>query len=120
MRLLRSLTLCCSLCVALPCAAWAQDAGGDAGQMPSMPDASAGEGGADRDNPEGSDSVTRINTTCQFSSDCSRGFGCKDGRCVWLGGYRQASGGNLCDFSQSALALLLGGLALASFARRRR
>jgi len=119
-RLVRSLALCCSLCVALPTLSWAQDAGPDAGQLPPMPDASAGEGGSDRDNPEGDDNVGRIPTSCRFSSDCSRGFGCKDGRCVWLGGYRTASGGNLCDFSESALVLLLGGLALASVARRRR
>ncbi|MFZ5470054.1 MAG: hypothetical protein ACOZIN_11520 [Myxococcota bacterium] len=66
------------------------DAGVDA-SLPA-PDASVvGEGGADRDNPEGDDSTGRTPTICRASKDCERGFVCEEGRCRYVG-FTQAKG----------------------------
>ncbi len=67
---------------------------------------SQGEGGADRDNPEGDDSTGRVVTVCNFSYECTRGFTCQDGRCVWTR-YRDATGGFCGGVSG---VLLLGGV----------
>ncbi len=96
-----------------PWPALAQATVSDAGVITDRPDASAGEGGAQTgNNPEGQDDNSRVVTRCRYTSDCSGGFGCQNGRCVWTG-YRFATGGCLCDLT-SLTALLLGGLVLAS------
>lgn len=114
-RLLRILLLSATL---VSPAALAQDAGDaevDAGVDAGLglPDGSAGEGGSDRDNPEGEDRGGRVVVTCNFSSDCTRGFVCDDGRCTWSR-YRRAEGG-FCGLV--SMALLLG--AVVVFTRRK-
>jgi hypothetical protein len=69
-----------------PCLAWAQDAGAqEDGGISSAPDASVGEGGADRDNPEVEDGVGRTVVNCRSSSDCSPRFSCSQGKCHYTG-----------------------------------
>lgn len=92
----------------LPTLALAQDAGSDGGQVLLPDGGSAGEGGSDRDNPEGDDTTGRVVTVCEFTSDCSRGFVCAAGKCTWGGGIRNANGGCLCDFTGTALLFLFG------------
>lgn len=97
-----------------PAAAWAQDAGGfdfDA----SIPDASVGEGGADRDQQEAEDQTGRVPTVCQDSEDCASGFSCRDRRCVWTGVRRATGGGCLGGGS----AMLIFGTAFVSRSRKR-
>jgi len=102
-----------------PWPALAQATVNDAGVITDMPDASAGEGGAQTGgNPEGQDDNSRVVARCRYTSDCNGGFGCQDGRCVW-NGYRYASGGCLCDLS-SVTALLLGAVVLAARRGRRK
>ncbi|MBI3185360.1 MAG: hypothetical protein HYZ28_24745 [Myxococcales bacterium] len=69
----------------------------------SLPDASVGEGGADRDNPEGEDSAGRTPAFCRSSKDCERGFACENNRCVFKG-YRKAESQG-CLIGAEALAV---------------
>jgi hypothetical protein len=68
----------------------------------SVPDASVGEGGADRMNQEGED--TPANGPCLSSKDCERGFSCVSNRCVYTG-VRTAGG---CAGGTGALLLSAG------------
>ena len=79
----------------------------------SLPDASVGEGGADRDNPEQQDG--RPVVYCRLDHDCDKGFNCVNGRCTWVG-YRNATGGG-CLGASGTLGLAFG---LALVSRRRR
>lgn len=98
----------------LPLGALAQsDGGSDTG----LPDASVGEGGADRDNPEGDDSTGRVNTSCRSSRDCSSRFSCSDGRCQYTG-VRKADQQGCVLGAQAALVVM--GLAAVGGHRRRR
>lgn len=115
---LRLGTLCCALI--FPGVALAQDAGDDGGTQflvpdAMVPDASVGEGGADRDQQEGEDSVGRVPTTCRDNDDCSTGFSCHQTRCVYTG-IRRATGGG-CLGAAPALLLVA---TVAVIARRRR
>ena len=75
----------------------------DAGTLV-FPDASVGEGGADRDQQEASDSTGRVTLSCRSSIECNPGFQCEDAQCVWVG-TRKADGGFGCG-GMSAAALL--------------
>ncbi len=100
--------------VLLTCgAALAQDAGDDGGVV-SLPDASVGGGGADRDSPDEGDG--RLVIFCKFNKDCDRGFNCHEGKCTWAG-YRDATNGG-CSGAPGAVGL--GLLALALRVRRKR
>ena len=117
MRYIGVWTLCCGLL--LPALSLAQDAGDDGGVVfivpdASVPDASVGEGGADREQQEGEDSVGRVPTTCRDNDDCSQGFDCHETRCVYTGIRRAPTGG--CLGSSPALLLVLG---LAAAVKRR-
>ncbi len=106
-----------SLGLGVPLQAWAQDAGssGDAG-VSSAPDASAGEGGADRDNPEGDDNVGRVAVNCRSTSDCNPRFSCVQGKCHYTG-VRDAERVG-CLVGPEA-AVVLTGLGLVALWRRR-
>src|SRR5512145_3130734 len=70
----------------IPSLAWAEDGGAlEDGGVSSAPDASVGEGGADRDNPEGEDGVGRVVVNCRSSNDCSPRFTCQQGKCRYSG-----------------------------------
>lgn len=105
---LMALTLSASL-------GWAQDAGDVVLPDASVPDASIGEGGADRDQQEAEDKTGRVPTSCRDNDDCAQGFSCSQTRCVYTG-VRRATGGGCLG---AAPALLLT-VAIASIARRRR
>jgi MYXO-CTERM domain-containing protein len=95
----------------------AQQGGGEDGGISAPPDAgSVGEGGADRDNPEGEDSTGRIVVNCRNSSDCSPRFSCTQGKCRYSG-VREAERVG-CLGSEGALGVV--GLGLAVAWRRRR
>lgn len=114
-RICRALAVGVALWAAAP--ALAQDAGEDAGVEAldaSLPDASVGSGGADRDSPDEGDG--RPVVFCRLSRDCDRGFSCVDGKCTWAG-YRDATSGG-CSGAPGAVGLGLGALALR--VRRRR
>jgi hypothetical protein len=98
----------------LPHRAMAQDA--DAG-VPQAPDASVGEGGADRDNPEGDDATGRVVVNCRGNNDCSPRFTCRQGTCRYTG-IREAERVG-CLLGPETAALLVG-LGLAVVLRRRR
>jgi hypothetical protein len=103
----------------LPAMALAQsDAGADGGLPISLPDASVGEGGADRDNEEGEDGVGRVNTTCRSSRDCSPRFTCQDGTCRYSG-VRQAETTG-CLLGPEAALVLVGLAAVAAPRRKKR
>ncbi|MHB8877118.1 MAG: hypothetical protein ACYC8T_25765, partial [Myxococcaceae bacterium] len=70
------------------------------------PDASVGQGGADRDTQENEDSVGRTQLFCRSSKDCDRGFTCKVGRCTYVG-YRRADNGG-CILGVDAATFFLG------------
>lgn len=93
-RLAALLTLTLSL------AAWALDA--------SLPDASAGMGGADMTSEEND-----MGNPCLAAKDCDRGFSCTNGRCV-PAPIRNASG---CG---GGLAVMFAPLALGWIVLRRR
>ncbi len=110
----RAVPLLLFLVLALPHGAFAQaeadagvsteDGGTDGGtDGGGLPDASVGEGGADRDNEQGDDTTGRVVTVCERASDCSAGFSCAQGRCTWIG-IREAEGGFGCGGGQGALA----------------
>jgi hypothetical protein len=106
-------------------AALAQDGGGaDAGGLDgggvesldaSLPDASVGSGGADRDSPDEGDG--RLVIFCRLNRDCDRGFNCVDGKCNWAG-YREATNGG-CSGAPGLVGLGLGALALRVRPKRR-
>ncbi|WP_224361565.1 MXAN_6627.5 family MYXO-CTERM protein [Hyalangium versicolor] len=107
------------LCLGLgaPALAWAQDGGRmEDGGVSSAPDASAGEGGADRDNPEGEDGVGRVPLNCRSSSDCAARFSCDQGKCKYTG-IREAERVG-CLLGPEA-AMVLTGLGLVAVWRRR-
>lgn len=117
-RLLRCLAITCSLLVLAPTARAQTDADAgtalDGGPVVSGDGGSAGEGGSDRDNPEGDDHTGRVVTVCHFSSDCTRGFSCVNGRCTWSR-YRDAEGG----FCGAVSGLLLVGGVFALTRKRK-
>ncbi len=120
---LRRLLLCALLLT--PLVAGADDDGGadasvEAPLDASVPDASVGSGGADRDNPEGEDGTGRVATTCRQSADCERGFTCNErGRCVYIG-VRKADGGGCLIAGAMAPSFLLGAGFLATGKARRK
>ena len=85
----RLLLVPCLLLV--PLAARAQDAGvrdagaADSGSLYDVPDASAGSGGADRDNPEGDDTTGQPGGACRSSTECAVRFTCVQGLCQYTG-----------------------------------
>ena len=97
--------------------AWAEDGGSEDGGLSSVPDASVGEGGADRDNPEGDDNTGRVVENCRSSTDCSPRFTCSQGKCHYTG-IREASRVGCLLGPESALVLT--GLGLVAMWRRRR
>jgi hypothetical protein len=111
-RLLAALLL---LGFAVPLFAHAADEE-DGGISLPVPDASVGEGGADRDNPEGEDGVGRVVTKCRTSGDCSPRFSCTHGQCQYTG-IRDAERVG-CLLGPEA-AVVLVGLGLAAAWRRR-
>lgn len=117
---LRGLLACLPLL--LPAVGLAQssaDAGSDAGLPPiSTPDASVGEGGADRDNEEGEDGTGRVNTVCRSTRDCSARFTCDNGTCRYSG-VRQADRVG-CLLGPEAALVLVGVAAVAGYRRKRR
>ncbi|AKQ63350.1 hypothetical protein A176_000262 [Myxococcus hansupus] len=113
---LRSRLQCLVACLPLllPAAALAQSDGGlDAG----LPDASVGEGGADRDNPEGDDSTGRVNTSCRSTRDCSPRFSCDNGLCQYTGVRKVDQQG--CVLGAEAALVIVGLAAVGGYKRRR-
>ncbi|MDC0713071.1 hypothetical protein POL68_31705 [Stigmatella sp. ncwal1] len=102
--------------LALPLPGHADDGGIDGGEVAPTPDASVGEGGADRDNPEGEDGVGRVVINCHSSTDCSPRFRCQQGKCQYTG-IREAERVG-CLLGPEA-ALMLTGLGLAALRRRK-
>jgi hypothetical protein len=90
--------------------------GEDAGISLPAPDASVGEGGADRDNEEGEDGVGRVVIKCRTSGDCSPRFTCSRGQCQYSG-IREAERVG-CLLGPEA-AVVVVGLGLAAAWRRR-
>lgn len=116
---LRPSLLAVLICLGLgaPSAVWAQDTGAaEDGGVSSAPDASVGEGGADRDNPEGEDGVGRVVVNCRSSSDCSPRFSCSQGKCRYSG-VREAERVGCLVGPEAAMVLV--GLGLVSVFRRR-
>ncbi len=120
---MRRLLLCLGLLLA-PLATLAQEApegvsayqadgGTDGG--PGAPDASVGNGGADRDNEESGDHTGRVVISCRSSSDCSPRFSCRDGTCRYTG-VREAERVG-CMLGPEA-ALVVMGLTLVASRRR--
>ncbi|HEX8439184.1 MXAN_6627.5 family MYXO-CTERM protein [Archangium sp.] len=108
------------LTLALPLAAWAQDAGQpDAGSLYDVPDASVGSGGADRDNPEGDDSTGRPGGACQSGSDCAARFSCTQGRCRYTG-IRQAERVGCLLGPEDTLAVVALGVVVVAARKRGR
>jgi MYXO-CTERM domain-containing protein len=93
-------------------AAWAQAGEGEDGGTSSAPDGSVGEGGADRDNPEGEDSAGRVVVKCRNSSDCSPRFSCSQGRCRYTG-VREAERVGCMVGPEAAVVLVGLGLVVA-------
>lgn len=111
------LTALLGLGLGIPALARAQDAGAqEDGGVSSAPDASVGEGGADRDNPEGEDGTGQVIKSCRHSTDCSPRFTCHDGTCQYTG-IRDAQRVG-CLLGPEAAVVLLG-LGLVSVWRRR-
>ncbi|MBZ4416115.1 MXAN_6627.5 family MYXO-CTERM protein [Myxococcus sp. RHSTA-1-4] len=105
----------------LPATSLAQsdaDAGADGGLPIDLPDASAGEGGADRDNEEGEDGTGRVHTVCRSTRDCSPRFTCQDGTCRYTGVREAKTTG--CLLGPEAALLLVGLAAVAAPRRKKR
>jgi MYXO-CTERM domain-containing protein len=96
--------------------AHAQLSGQEDGGVSTAPDASVGEGGADRDNPEGEDGVGRVVVNCRSSTDCSPRFSCTQGKCRYSG-IREAERAGCMGGPEAAMMLV--GLGLAAAWRRR-
>jgi hypothetical protein len=96
-----------------PCAAWALDDAGSDVLDASVVDGSVGQGGADQNTQENQDSTGTVQTVCNNTGDCDRGFECQANRCTYTG-YKKAGSG--CALGADA-ALLTVGLGLA-FRRR--
>jgi hypothetical protein len=110
--------LALTLTLFLPLATWAQDAGTrDGGSVYDIPDASAGSGGADRDNPEGDDTTGRGGGSCRSSAECATRFSCSQGQCRYTG-IRQAERVGCLLGPEDTLAVV--GLGVVVAARRRR
>jgi hypothetical protein len=91
--------------------AFAQDAGDDAGLDSldaSLPDASVGGNSADNGSEDGEDGQPVV--SCNFTSDCDRGFVCQSGKCTYQG-YKDAKNGG-CSGAPAFVGLGLGSLAL--------
>ncbi|MDY7227625.1 MXAN_6627.5 family MYXO-CTERM protein [Hyalangium rubrum] len=89
----------------------------DGGVTVPAPDASVGEGGADRDNPEGEDGVGRVVTDCHSTADCSPRFACTQGKCKYSG-IREAERVG-CLLGPEAAVMLVGlGLVVVTWRRR--
>ncbi len=84
----------------------------DGGIRIPLPDASVGEGGPDRDNPEGEDGTGRVNAVCRSTRDCSPRFTCQDGACRYTGVRQAESAG--CLLGPEATLLLVGLAAVAA------
>jgi len=82
------------------------------------PDASVGEGGADRDNPEGEDGVGRVPVKCRNSGECAPRFTCSGGRCQYSG-IREAERVG-CLLGPEAAVVLVGLGMIAAWSRRSR
>lgn len=95
----------------------AQQSGSEDGGIPSADAGSAGEGGADRDNPEGDDSTGRVVVDCRSSSDCSPRFSCQNRKCKYSG-IRDADRVGCLVGPEAAIGL--AGLGLVAVWRRRR
>nr|AYM54043.1 hypothetical protein [Pyxidicoccus fallax] len=93
-----------------------QDA--DGGIIIPLPDASTGEGGADRDNEEGEDGTGRVNTVCRSTSDCSARFVCQDGTCRYSGVRKAKTTG--CMLGPEAALFIVGLAAVAAPRRKKR
>lgn len=96
------------------------DGGYDAGGpiIIPLPDASVGEGGPDRDNPEGEDGTGQVATVCRSTRDCSPRFTCQEGTCRYTG-VRQAQTTG-CLLGPEAALLIVGLAAVAAPRRKRR
>jgi MYXO-CTERM domain-containing protein len=94
-----------------------QDGGEDGGSSSPADAGSVGEGGADRDNPEGEDSTGRVVVSCRSSSDCSPRFSCTQGKCRYSG-VREAERVGCLLGPEAALGVV--GLGLVAAWRRRR
>jgi hypothetical protein len=91
------------------------DAGPDRVFDGSLPDASVGQGGADRDNPEGEQGADRVATSCRASRDCNQGFTCQNGRCNYVGYRKGERVGCLVGADGAGIAII----ALSRALRRR-
>jgi MYXO-CTERM domain-containing protein len=94
-----------------------QGDGADGGSSLPVDAGSAGEGGADRDNPEGEDSTGRVVVNCRSSSDCSPRFSCNHGKCRYSG-IREAERVGCLLGPEAAIGL--AGMGLVAAWRRRR
>nr|AYM53908.1 hypothetical protein [Corallococcus coralloides] len=90
----------------------------DGGIVIGLPDASVGEGGADRDNEEGEGGAGRVNTVCRSTRDCSARFTCQDGTCRYTG-VRQAKTHG-CMLGPEAALFIVGLAAVAAPRRKKR
>lgn len=111
------LTVAIGLGLGASFAAHAQSGGNEDGGVSNAPDASVGEGGADRDNPEGEDGVGRVVVNCRSTSDCSPRFSCQQGKCHYSG-IREAERVGCLGGPEAAVVMVALGLAVAW--RRRR
>jgi hypothetical protein len=117
-HLTRRIVSCLALTLALllPLAVQAQDAGTpDAGSVYDVPDASVGNGGADRDNEEAEDG--RPGGACRGNTDCPARFSCTQGACRYTG-IRQAERVGCLLGPEDSLAVV--GLGLGLLVARRR
>jgi len=110
------LTVAIGLGLGAPFVAHAQLGGDEDGGISASPDASVGEGGADRDNPEGEDGVGRVVVNCRSSSDCSPRFSCTQGKCRYSG-IREAERVGCLGGTEAAVVVV--GLGLVAAWRRR-
>ncbi|NVJ22357.1 MULTISPECIES: MXAN_6627.5 family MYXO-CTERM protein [Myxococcus] len=107
----QGLFLLACLPLLLPAVALAQSSS-DGGIIIPLPDASSGEGGPDRDNPEGEDGTGRVNTVCRSTGDCSPRFTCENGTCRYTGVRKAEQVGCLMGAEAALVMVGLAGLAL--------
>ncbi|MCE9670634.1 hypothetical protein LY474_22770 [Myxococcus stipitatus] len=113
----RALGLALLACLPLLLPASALGQTGDGGVIIGVPDASSGEDGAERDNPEEDDGTGRVVTSCRSTKDCSPRFTCQSGSCRYTGVRKADQQG--CVLGAEA-ALLIVGLAAVAIPRRKR